>query len=58
MLYNSVLDSSSNWNLIVSSDCTDHLGLQEATRVIPRELHNTLGLENRSTIKDNCPEDR
>ena len=50
MLYNSALDSPSNWNLIVSSDWTDRLGIQEATRVIAQKLHDTLGLENRPAI--------
>ena len=50
MLYNSALDAPSNWNFIVSSDWTDRLGIPEATKVIARELHQSLGLENRPTI--------
>ncbi len=50
MLYNSALDVPSNWNLIVSSDWTDELGIPEATQVIARELHQSLSLENRPAI--------
>lgn len=50
MLYNSTLDMPSNWNLIVSSDWTDKLGTTEATQVIARELHQSLGMENRRAI--------
>jgi hypothetical protein len=50
MLFNSALDVSSNWNLIVSSDWTDRLGIAEATNVIARELHQSLGLENRPAV--------
>ena len=46
MLYNSALDVSSNWNLIVSSDWTDRMGIPEATKVIAREIHQTLSLTN------------
>jgi hypothetical protein len=50
MLYNSALDERANWNLIVSSDWADRLGLTDATQVIAREVHQTVGLENRSSI--------
>jgi hypothetical protein len=50
MLYNSELDIASNWNLIVSSDWTERLGVAESTRVIARELHDGLGLENRLAV--------
>jgi hypothetical protein len=50
MLYNSTLDVPSNWNLILSSDWTDKLGIIEATQVIARELHHSLGMENRPAI--------
>jgi hypothetical protein len=50
MLYNLDLDASTNWNLIVSSDWTDALGTPEATKVIARELHQRLGLENKAAI--------
>lgn len=51
MLYNSAaLDVLTNWNLIVSSDWTDNLGIAEATRRIARELHLSLGLENRGAV--------
>lgn len=51
MLYNSAaLDVATNWNLIVSSDWTDSLGIAEATRRIAHELHPSLGLENRAAI--------
>jgi len=50
MLYNSELGVSSNWNLIASSDWCDRLGIAEATKVIARELHQSLGLENKQAI--------
>lgn len=51
MLYNSAaLDVPTNWNLIVSSDWTDKLGIAEATRRIAHELHLSLGLENRAAV--------
>jgi hypothetical protein len=51
MLYNSAaLDVPTNWNLIVSSDWTDNLGIAEATRRIAHELHLSLGLENRAAV--------
>lgn len=50
MLYNLGLDIPSNWNLIVSSDWSDHLGVAAATRVIAQELHETVGLENRAAV--------
>jgi len=50
MLYNVDLDVNTNWNLIVSSDWTDAMGLSEATKMIARELHHRLGLENKIAI--------
>ncbi len=50
MLYNLDMDSRTNWNLIVSSDWTDGIGVPEATRFIARTLHDRLGLENRIAI--------
>ena len=51
MLYNSAaLDVPTNWNLIVSSDWADDLGIAEATRRIAHELHLSLGLENRAAV--------
>jgi hypothetical protein len=50
MLYNLDLDANTNWNLIVSSDWTDALGIPESTRVIARALHERLGLENKAAI--------
>ena len=50
MLYNSALDVPSNWNLIVSSDWTDRMGIAEATKVIAREIHQTLSLANRVAV--------
>jgi hypothetical protein len=51
MLYNSApLDVPTNWNLIVSADWTDGLGIAEATRRIAKELHLSLGLENRAAV--------
>ena len=50
MLYNSALDVPTNWNLILSSDWTDKLGTSEATQIVARELHQSLGMENRPSI--------
>jgi hypothetical protein len=50
MLYNSDLDAATNWNLIVSSEWADQLGVPEATRVIAHALHESLGAENRAAI--------
>jgi hypothetical protein len=50
MLYNAALDLPSNWNLIVSSDWADEMGIAGATRVIANELHLSLGLENRVAV--------
>jgi len=51
MLYNSAaLDVPTNWNLIISSDWADKFGVAEATRRVARELHSTLGLENRGAV--------
>jgi hypothetical protein len=50
MLYNSALDVPTNWNLIVSSEWTDRIGIPEATHVVARALHETLGFENKAAI--------
>ncbi|HKV25466.1 MAG TPA: hypothetical protein VJN93_12805 [Candidatus Acidoferrum sp.] len=51
MLYNSAtLDSPTNWNLIISSDWADGLGVAEATRRIAKELHLSVGIENRTAV--------
>ena len=50
MLYNSDLDAVTNWNLIISSDWTDNLGIPESIRVVAKTLHENLSLENKSTI--------
>jgi hypothetical protein len=50
MLFNSDLDASTNWNLIVSAEWADELGTMSATRIIARELHRGLGLENKGAI--------
>ena len=50
MLYNSALDVSANWNLIVSSDWTDRMGISQATRVIAEQLYESLSLERRPAI--------
>ena len=50
MLYNSDLDAPTNWNLIVSAEWTDDLGVPEAIRVIAKALHESLGLENKGAI--------
>jgi hypothetical protein len=50
MLFNSDLDAPTNWNLIVSSEWTDDLGVSEAIKIIARTLHESLGLENKGAI--------
>ena len=50
MLYNSSLDATSNWNLIVSAPWTDRLGVAKATHNIATALHESLGLENQKAI--------
>jgi hypothetical protein len=50
MLYNADLGAQTNWNLIVSSEWADKLGIPQATRVIARELHQGLSLENKSAL--------
>lgn len=50
MLYNDALDAPSNWNLILSGDWADDMGVFEATKIIAHELHLSLGLENRSAV--------
>lgn len=49
MLYNSSLDASSGWNLIVSP-WTDQMGIGQATRLIATALHDSLDSENRKAI--------
>ena len=50
MLYNSALNLSSNWNLILAADWTDKLGITEATHLIAREVHQNLSMENRPAV--------
>jgi hypothetical protein len=50
MLYNSALNAPSNWNLIVSADWTDQLGVAEATAVIVHVLFETLTPEERAAL--------
>jgi hypothetical protein len=50
MLFNAALDASSNWNLILSSDWADRLGVAEATKLIAHQLHQSLSLENRPAV--------
>jgi len=51
MLYNTLnLDASSNWNLIVSSDWSDALGISEATNLIAEELFKELAPDDRAGI--------
>lgn len=50
MLFNAALDASSNWNLILSSDWTDELGVAEATKLIAQLLHQNLSVENRPAV--------
>jgi hypothetical protein len=50
MLYNSDLEAATNWNLIVSSEWTDDLGVPESIKVIAKAVHESLGLENKGAI--------
>jgi hypothetical protein len=50
MLYNNDLGATTNWNLIVSSDWTDDLGIAEATKIIAQALHGALAQENKASI--------
>lgn len=50
MLYNSSLDATSNWNLIVSAPWTDKMGIAPATRLIANALYESLGQENQKAI--------
>lgn len=50
MLYNTDLNAETNWNLIVSSEWSDNLGIPESTRLIAQALHQGLGLENRGAV--------
>lgn len=50
VLYNADPGAQTNWNLIVSSDWTDDLGIPQATRVIARELYEGLSAENRGAF--------
>lgn len=50
MLYNSVLNASSNWNLIVSADWTDNLGVADATSVVVHALFEALTPEYRAAL--------
>lgn len=50
ILYNSDIGAQTNWNLIVSADWTDALGIPKATRVIAKELHEGLSFENKGAL--------
>jgi hypothetical protein len=50
LLFNSVLNARTNWNLIVSSDWSDRLGTVDATKIIAYEVHRVLSEENRKAI--------
>jgi hypothetical protein len=50
MLFNAALNLPTNWNLIVSSDWTDRIGIAESTREIAREIHQSLRPETRPAI--------
>lgn len=50
MLYNSVLNASSNWNLIVSGDWTDALGVADATTAVVHALFEALAPEYRAAL--------
>ena len=50
MLFNTQLDLSSNWNLIVSADWTDRLGIAESTKAIVEAIYEDLQLENRPAL--------
>ncbi len=50
ILYNTDVGGQTNWNLIVSSEWADRLGIPQATRVIAQELHQGLSLENKGAL--------
>ena len=50
MLYNSSIESTISWNLIVSAPWLDEMKLAPAVNLIARELHEKLGLENMTSI--------
>lgn len=50
MLYNSDLEAATNWNLIISSEWSDALGIPESIRIVAKTLHENLSLENKSGI--------
>jgi len=50
MLYNQALDASSSWNLIISSDWTDELGIGEATKFLAEKLFEYLGPDERAGL--------
>ncbi len=50
MLYNSDVGAQTNWNLIISSEWTDRMGIPQATRAIARELYKGLSPENKDAL--------
>jgi hypothetical protein len=50
LLFNSALSARTNWNLIVSSDWSDQVGMVDATKAIAYEIHRVLSEENRKAI--------
>jgi hypothetical protein len=50
MLYNQTLDTETGWNLIVSSDWTDTLGIGDATRFLAEKLFEYLSPDERAGI--------
>jgi hypothetical protein len=50
LLYNGDAGAETNWNLIISSEWTDKMGIPQATRMIAGEIHRGLSLENRGAL--------
>jgi len=50
MLYNQTLDAETSWNLIVSSDWTDTLGVGDATKFLAEKLFEYLGPDQRAGV--------
>ena len=50
MLYNQTLDASTSWNMIVSSDWTDAMGIDEATKFLAAKLFEYLCPDERAGV--------
>jgi hypothetical protein len=50
MLFNVDSSSKTGWNVIISSDWTDQMGVAQATHMIALLMHDGLSLENKSAL--------